>query len=77
MLLLELFLQVGPKPSVGQIVVLFELVAAFTIAGVCLYRLSALYFLDPISFLGSSFFHVSWQILFILWLPQRALRPSS
>ncbi|KAK9828283.1 hypothetical protein WJX74_007233 [Apatococcus lobatus] len=32
-LLLELFLQVGPKPSVGQIVALFELVAAFTIAG--------------------------------------------
>ncbi len=32
-LLLELFLQIGPQPSSGQIVVLFELVAAFTIAG--------------------------------------------
>ena len=32
-LLLELVLQVGPRPSVGQIVILFELVAAFTIAG--------------------------------------------
>ena len=32
-LLLELFLQIGPTPSTSQFVALFELVAAFTIAG--------------------------------------------